>query len=79
MRITIHLPDDLADAVKEAANLEQQSVSALTAKAIETYLVATKRRYYGALALKNASPENVTRDVLDVLHNARKENGTHRS
>lgn len=78
MRITVHLPDEMAEAVKEAATRENESVSSLMAKAFQEYLVKTRRRYYGGLALKNASPKNVTADAIEVLHQSRKEHARRR-
>ncbi|MBC8044442.1 MAG: ribbon-helix-helix protein, CopG family [Rhizobacter sp.] len=73
MRITVHLPDDIAQSIREAAELENESVSSLMAKAVKDYTAKAKRTYYGKLALKQASPENITADALDALHHSRKE------
>lgn len=47
MRLTIHLPEDLARLLRQAAENEGKSMSALTAEALEAYLKERRRKALG--------------------------------
>ena len=44
MRVTVHTPDDLGPKLKQAANNEGLSISALTAKALENHLAQKRKK-----------------------------------
>ena len=54
MRLTVHLPDDLARLLKQAALNEGKSMSALTAEALALYLRERRRRALGLKVLERA-------------------------
>jgi DNA-binding transcriptional MocR family regulator len=54
MRLTVHLPDDLARLLKQAALNEGKSMSALTAEALDFYLRERRRRALGLKVLERA-------------------------
>jgi hypothetical protein len=78
MKITVHLPDNLAAVIKEVAEIENESVTVLTTKAIEKYVKGVRRRYYANRLLKVMSPDKVAPDVVDMLHKGRKDHAKNR-
>jgi hypothetical protein len=71
MRVTVHIPDSLGPRLKQAAETEGLSLSALTAKALETYLKQKNRRESGTKLLSLISQEVVSPDAWTELERGR--------
>lgn len=71
MRVTVHLPDRLGSILKQTADNEGLSLSALTAKAVESYLTGKKKRQAGLRLLDLVSPDAVSPDALEELEKGR--------
>lgn len=71
MRVTIHIPDSLGPRLKHAAETEGLSVSALTAKALESYLRQKTKREAGMRLLDLVSPNAVSPDAWAELERGR--------
>ena len=71
MRITVHIPDNLAESLKMAALNEGLSMSAMTARALVVFLKEkskqdTARRMYALIG-----PDAVAQDALESLERDR--------
>jgi len=64
MRLTVHLPDDLARLLKQTALNEGKSMSALTAEALALYLRERRRRALGFKVLERAGKAQVDPKAL---------------
>jgi antitoxin VapB len=73
MRLTVHLPDDLARLLKQAALNEGKSMSALTAEALDFYLRERRRRALGLKVLERAGKAPVDPKALEALEEGRRE------
>ncbi len=73
MRLTVHLPDDLARLLKQAALNEGKSMSALTAEALDFYLRERRRRALGLKVLERAGKAQVDPKALEALEEGRRE------
>ncbi|WP_117236633.1 ribbon-helix-helix protein, CopG family [Thermus sediminis] len=73
MRLTVHLPDDLARLLKQAALNEGKSMSALTAEALALYLQERRRRALGLKVLERAGKARVDPGALEALEEGRRE------
>ena len=73
MRLTVHLPDDLARLLKQAALNEGRSMSALTAEALAFYLQERRRRALGLRVLERAGKARVDPKALEALEEGRRE------
>ena len=73
MRLTVHLPDDLARLLKQAALNEGKSMSALTAEALDFYLRERRRQALGLKVLERAGKAQVDPKALEVLGEGRRE------
>ena len=73
MRLTVHLPDDLARLLKQAALNEGKSMSALTAEALALYLRERRRRALGLKVLERAGKAPVDPKALGALEEGRRE------
>jgi predicted transcriptional regulator len=73
MRLTVHLPDDLARLLKQAALNEGKSMSALTAEALALYLRERRRRALGLKVLERAGKAQVDPKALEALEEGRRE------
>jgi hypothetical protein len=71
MRVTVHIPDSLESGLKKAARNEGISLSALTAKALESYLKQTKKRDAVTRLLDLISPDAVSPGVEAELEKGR--------
>ncbi len=71
MRVTVHIPDRLGPRVKQAAEDEGLSLSALTAKALEEYLKQKRKREAGNRLLELIRPSSVTPDAWAELEKGR--------
>ncbi|ALJ90766.1 ribbon-helix-helix protein, CopG family [Thermus aquaticus] len=73
MRLTIHLPDDLARLLKQAALNEGKSMSALTAETLDFYFRDRRRRALGLKVLERAGKAQVDPKALEALEEGRRE------
>jgi len=73
MRLTVHLPDDLARLLKQTAENEGKSMSALTAEALALYLRERRRRALGLKVLERAGKAPVDPKALEALEEGRRE------
>lgn len=73
MRLTVHLPDDLARLLKQAAENEGKSMSALTAEALEVYLKERRRKALGLEVLRRAGKARVAPEALRLLEEGRRD------
>jgi antitoxin VapB len=71
MRVTVHIPDIMGPSLKRAAQTEGLSLSALTAKALESYLKQKKKREVGVKLLNLISPDAVSPDSWTELEKSR--------
>ena len=71
MRVTVHIPDNLGPKLKQAAQDEGLSISALTAKAVEEYLKQSRKRAAGNRLLGLIRPGSVTPDAWEELEQGR--------
>ena len=71
MRVTVHIPDDLGPKLKLAANNEGLSISAFTAKALESYLALRRKKAAGSRLLDLIRSDSVTTDALEELERGR--------
>jgi hypothetical protein len=69
MGVTVHIPDGLGSRLKQAAEIEGLSPSALTAKALEFYL--KRKRESGTKLLALISPDAVSEDAWEELERGR--------
>ncbi len=73
MRLTIHLPENLGEELREAARSRRKSLSSLAAEAIRFYIREERKRRAIDLMLALAGKGNVAPDTLDELDRMRKE------
>ncbi|MFD3005248.1 ribbon-helix-helix protein, CopG family [Thermus tengchongensis] len=73
MRLTVHLPDDLARLLRQAAENEGKSMSALTAEALEVYLKERRRKALGLEVLRRAAKARVAPEALRLLEEGRRD------
>ena len=71
MRITVHIPDNLAESLKMAALNEGLSMSAMTARALTVFLKekrkqATAKRIYSLIG-----PTAISEDAIEFLERER--------
>ena len=71
MRVTVHIPDSLGPRLKEAAHNEGMSLSALTAKALESYLKHRRKKKAGNRLLELIHPGSVSSDAWGELEKGR--------
>lgn len=71
MRVTVHIPDSLGPSLKQAAETEGLSMSALTAKALESYLKRKKKKEAAMRLLNLISPDAVSPDAWAELDRGR--------
>ena len=68
MRLTVHLPEDLARLLRQAAENEGKSMSALTAEALEAYLKERRRKALGLEVLRRAGKARVAPEAVSYTH-----------
>ena len=73
MRITVHIPDRLAEEIKTFAGNEKASVSSLAAEALEYYLTEKRKKALGLKVLELAGKDCVTKDAEKVIEEGRQE------
>ena len=71
MRVTVHLPDDLGEALAAAARSDRRSLSSLVAEAVAWYLLERRRRALGERVLQRAGRARLSPDALQALHDGR--------
>jgi metal-responsive CopG/Arc/MetJ family transcriptional regulator len=71
MRVTIHITDCLGKEIKGLAKDEQESVSALVAKAVEKYIAENRRRRHGENILNLVGVATVSDMALAELESGR--------
>ena len=73
MRLTVHIPEDLARRLRQAAENEGKSMSALTAEALEAYLKERRRRALGLKVLERAGRSRVAEEAHRLLEEGRRD------
>jgi antitoxin VapB len=71
MRITVHIPDNLGPILKQTAQNEGISLSALTAEALEHYLKQKRKKAAGNRLLKLIQSGSVTPNTWEELEKGR--------
>ncbi len=71
MRITVHVPNTLAEDIRRAAASERKSISRFVADAIQWYIREVRKRRSIERVLRIAGSAEVAEDVLEALQNAR--------
>ncbi len=64
MRITVYMPDQLAEDVARAARTERKSVSRFVAEAVRWYLAERRRRALGLRVLERAGQARVSPSAI---------------
>jgi metal-responsive CopG/Arc/MetJ family transcriptional regulator len=70
-RVTISIPNKLDGELKKFAKSQKESVSKITAEAIEHYLNVMKRRQLGKKVLDLVGKENVSPNAIKELESGR--------
>ncbi|MDW8018410.1 MAG: ribbon-helix-helix protein, CopG family [Thermus sp.] len=73
MRLTVHLPEDLARLLREAAAHEGKSLSALTAEALAFYLRERRRAALGRKVLERAGKVPLGEEAFLLLEEGRRD------
>lgn len=73
MRLTVHIPEDLARLLRQAAENEGKSMSALTAEALEAYLKERRRKALGLKVLERAGKVRVVEEAHRLLEEGRRD------
>jgi metal-responsive CopG/Arc/MetJ family transcriptional regulator len=71
MRLTVHIPDEIKDELKRAAQNEQKSMSALVSKALRFYLHEQRKQALGQKVLDMVNPYDVAHDAHEELEKGR--------
>ena len=71
MRLTVHIPDEMRDEIKRAAQNEQTSMSSLVSEALRLYLYEQKKKSLGQQVLNMINPSHVIPDVHEELERGR--------
>ncbi len=71
MRITVHIPDSLAEKAKAFAGSERSSVSSLMAQALEHFLLERRKKALGRKVLDLVGKGCVSNRALRQLHHDR--------
>ncbi len=71
MRITVHIPDNLESKLRQAAQKEGISLSAMTARALQEYLKQKQKKAAGNRLLDLIRPGSVAHDAWDELERGR--------
>ncbi len=70
-RVTVSIPDKLEGELKKFAKSQKESVSRITAEAIEYYLNARKRRQLGKKVLDLVGKQEVSPNAIKELEAGR--------
>jgi len=73
MRVTAHIPDAIAKNIKDLAENEGKSVSALIAESLQSYMAEKKRKSLGMKVLNLAGKTAVAPDTLQDLERSRED------
>ena len=76
MRVTVHIPDSLGPRLKQEAETEGLSLSALIAKTAEFYIRQKKKKEAGAKILNLISPDALAPDAWEELERGRADDRT---
>lgn len=71
MRITVHIPDALAEEAKRMASNEKTSVSSFTSQALDFYINEKRKKALGQKVLALAGNIPITNDVNKELDEGR--------
>lgn len=71
MRITVHIPDNLAESLKMAALNEGLSMSAMTARALTVFLKEKRKQDTARRMHALIGPDAVSKDALEYLEKER--------
>lgn len=75
MRITVHLPEELAREIKTLAQSEGVSVSRFMAKSLEQYIRENRKRKHAQRILGLAGKAKVSENALELLEKGRRDDG----
>jgi metal-responsive CopG/Arc/MetJ family transcriptional regulator len=73
MRITAHVPDDIARDVKTFADNKNQSVSSIVAEAIKHYISEETKKELGMKVLALAGKTRVSKNIYEEMDRGRKD------
>jgi metal-responsive CopG/Arc/MetJ family transcriptional regulator len=71
MRITTHIPDNVANEIKVFADNEHRSVSSVVADAVQHYISEKRKRYLGTKVLEMAGKIKISDDVHKEIESGR--------
>ncbi len=71
MRITVHIPDNLAESLKMTALNEGLSMSAMTARALAVFLKEKRKQDTARRIYSLIGPDAVSQDALESLERDR--------
>ena len=74
MRITVHIPDNLAESLKMAALNEGLSISAMTARALTVFLKEKRKQANAQRMYALIGSDAVSQDALEYLDRERNYN-----
>jgi len=73
MRITVHLPEELALEIRALAKSEGVSVSRFLAKSMEQYIRENRKRKHAQRILELAGKAKVSENALELLEKGRRD------
>jgi len=73
MRITVHLPEELAREIRALAQSEGVSVSRFMAKSLEQYIRENRKRKHAQRILELAGKAKVSENALELLEKGRRD------
>ena len=73
MRVTVHMPDELAERLRAAAANEKKSVSRLVAEAVAWYLREKRRRALGERVLERIGRSRIAPNIFQTLEEGRRD------
>jgi len=71
MRLTVHIPDEMKDEIKRAAQNEHTSLSSLVSEALRFYIYEQKKKALGQKVLDMVTPSGVAPDTHEELERGR--------
>ena len=71
MRITVHIPDSIANEMKIYADNERKSVSSVVADAVQHYISEKREGYLGTKVLEMAGKTKISNDVHNEIETGR--------
>ena len=73
MKITVSVPDELGNKIKEIAGNKKISLSSLTAEALEYYIKEANREFWGNEVLKLVGKIKIDPNIRKEIENGREE------